>query len=274
MCFLHDPAVCCRRDNAALAAAARAAEEQSRPLLPIYIFDPADTSSAITAATTVSGRPRLGEHRAKFLHHAVNELQQELGKVGYGLLVAAGPAVEVLPTILKACGTNSPTEVVCDSNSNPSSNSSRSGGGSGGVDGRYYLCDGGGDGDVKDACAQFGATVTWWDDSATLLHSPQHTFGTGAGIGGSYSSPRLEPPPSIFAAAGAGAGAGGGSVFDSKDDYLFDTSSYVEATDPLVFNSRISGGVATPPLPLQRAARHLIDALYRGASQLHSAICF
>ena len=60
-----------RRDNAALAAAARAAEEQARRGSQSTILIPPITSSTLTAATTVSGRPRLGERRGRFLHQAV-----------------------------------------------------------------------------------------------------------------------------------------------------------------------------------------------------------
>lgn len=92
-------------DNLALLLAARRAREQGGWLLPVYLHDPAQL------AETRWGFVRMGRHRQVFLAQALQDLEQQLVRLGSGLLQLCGSPAQLLPALARRLGTAS---LVCE----------------------------------------------------------------------------------------------------------------------------------------------------------------
>ncbi|MGX5666154.1 cryptochrome/photolyase family protein [Rhizobium daejeonense] len=79
------------RDNLALATAV----ESARPVVPVYILEPAST-----------GTGPLGAAQAWWLHHSLLSLIASLGNIGSGLILRSGPAEAVLASLISETKAN------------------------------------------------------------------------------------------------------------------------------------------------------------------------
>ncbi len=82
-------------DNEALMDAMKHGDE----LLPVYIFDPREWQGILP----LTGLPKIGSHRAKFILESVADLRQNLRDRGADLIVRTGHPEEVLPELSKQC---------------------------------------------------------------------------------------------------------------------------------------------------------------------------
>lgn len=67
--------------------------------MPLFVFDPATFGRG-----RVTGLPKVGAHRARFLLQAVADLRARLRAGGSDLLVRSGSAAEVVPSVARALG--------------------------------------------------------------------------------------------------------------------------------------------------------------------------
>ncbi|NJB86570.1 deoxyribodipyrimidine photo-lyase [Lewinella marina] len=82
-------------DNEALTDAMKHADE----LLPVYIFDPREWRGTLP----LTGLPKIGPHRAKFILESVADLRQNLRARGAELVVRTGHPEDILPELSKQC---------------------------------------------------------------------------------------------------------------------------------------------------------------------------
>ncbi|THH40396.1 DASH family cryptochrome [Neolewinella litorea] len=82
-------------DNEALTDAMKHADE----LLPVYIFDPREWRGTLP----LTGLPKIGAHRAKFILESVADLRRNLRERGADLVVRTGHPEDILPELSKQC---------------------------------------------------------------------------------------------------------------------------------------------------------------------------
>ena len=82
-------------DNEALNDALKHGDE----VLPVYIFDPREWRGTLP----LTGLPKIGPHRARFILESVADLRQNLRSRGADLIVRIGHPEEVLPELAKQC---------------------------------------------------------------------------------------------------------------------------------------------------------------------------
>ena len=68
----------------------------NQALLPVFILSP-----TLTGTCPLSGIPRCGPHRAKFLLETLRDLQTQLQALSSDILVCRGKSEEVIPTLFK-----------------------------------------------------------------------------------------------------------------------------------------------------------------------------
>ena len=82
-------------DNEALNDALKHGDE----VLPVYIFDPRDWRGTLP----LTGLPKIGPHRARFILESVADLRHNLRQRGAELVVRVGHPEDILPELSKQC---------------------------------------------------------------------------------------------------------------------------------------------------------------------------
>merc|ERR1719163_584058 len=101
LCWLRQDLRC--HDNAVLAAAASAAASAPNvEVLPVFCFQP----SVYNATLPLTGLPKTGARRAKFMRESVADLKQRLRAMGSELLVAVGEPEDVFPELMEPGSTS------------------------------------------------------------------------------------------------------------------------------------------------------------------------
>mmetsp|Transcript_155018 Transcript_155018/g.281995 ORF Transcript_155018/g.281995 Transcript_155018/m.281995 type:complete len:634 (-) Transcript_155018:61-1962(-) len=90
-------------DHAALRAAVRNAKKDFAPVVPVFCFDPRFIGNL--AKGRLTGSPKTGGFRLRFLHEAVVDLDASLRKIGVPLRVHIGKPEDVLAPLLSTGGT-------------------------------------------------------------------------------------------------------------------------------------------------------------------------
>ena len=68
-------------------------------LLPVYIFDPREWRGTLP----LTGLPKVGPHRARFILESVADLRRNLRERGADLVVRIGHPETILPELSKQC---------------------------------------------------------------------------------------------------------------------------------------------------------------------------
>ncbi len=82
-------------DNEALNDAMKQGDE----ILPVYIFDPREWQGTLP----LTGLPKIGSHRARFILECVADLRNNLRDRGADLIIRTGHPEEILPELSKQC---------------------------------------------------------------------------------------------------------------------------------------------------------------------------